>query len=105
MRGFLNYLIASNKASTLSVLSMMRGFDYVSDDYLILHQDEKGQLLSSPIYSIITLSPVMYNRLYDLMKESQFVSNNARKDKYVFSFSPEIIRISVNVTNKTGIIF
>ena len=29
----------------------------------------------------------------------------ARKDKYVFSFSPEIIRISVNVTNKTGIIF
>ena len=29
----------------------------------------------------------------------------ARKDKYAFSFSPEIIRISVNVTNKTGIIF
>lgn len=73
--------------STLSVLSMMKGFEYVSDDYLILHQDQKGQLLSSPIYSIITLSPEMYNRLYDYMKGSQFVSNNARKDKYVFNIS------------------
>lgn len=73
--------------STLSVLSMMKGFEYVSDDYLILHNNEKGELLSSPIYSIITLSPVMYNRLYDYMKDSQFVSNNARKDKYVFNIS------------------
>lgn len=73
--------------STLSVLSMMKGFEYVSDDYLILHKDNKGQLLSSPIYSIITLAPVMYNRLYDYMKGSQFVSNNARKDKYVFNIS------------------
>ena len=73
--------------STLSVLSMMKGFEYVSDDYLILHQDKKGQLLSSPIYSIITLAPVMYNRLYDYLKGSQFVSNNARKDKYVFNIS------------------
>ena len=73
--------------STLSVLSMMKGFEYVSDDYLILHQDNNRQLLSSPIYSIITLSPVMYNRLYDYMKGSQFVSNNARKDKYVFNIS------------------
>ena len=73
--------------STLSVLSMMKGFEYVSDDYLILHQNDKNELLSSPIYSIITLSPVMYNRLYDYMKGSQFVSNNARKDKYVFNIS------------------
>lgn len=73
--------------STLSVLSMMKGFEYVSDDYLILHQNDKNELLSSPIYSIITLAPVMYNRLYDYMKGSQFVSNNARKDKYVFNIS------------------
>ena len=72
--------------STLSVLSMMKGFEYVSDDYLILHKKD-NQLLSSPIYSIITLSPVMYNRLYDYLKGSQFVSNNARKDKYVFNIS------------------
>ena len=73
--------------STLSVLSMMKGFEYVSDDYLILHQDNKGQLLSSPIYSIITLSPEMYNRLYDLMDGCRFISNNARKDKYVFNIA------------------
>lgn len=73
--------------STLSVLSMMKGFEYVSDDYLILHKDSKGQLLSSPIYSIITLSPEMYNRLYNYMNDSRFISNNARKDKYVFNIS------------------
>ena len=73
--------------STLSVLSMMKGFEYVSDDYLILHQNEKQDLLSSPIYSIITLSPEMYNRLYDLMDGCRFVSNNARKDKYVFNIA------------------
>ena len=64
----------------------MKGFEYVSDDYLILHKKD-NQLLSSPIYSIITLSPVMYNRLYDYLNGSQFVSNNARKDKYVFNIS------------------
>jgi len=73
--------------STLSVLSMMKGFEYVSDDYFILHNDKNGNLLSSPIYSIITLSPEMYNRLYGYMAGSQFVSNNARKDKYVFNIS------------------
>lgn len=72
--------------STLAVLSMMKGFEYVSDDYLILH--ERGnELLSSPIYSIITLSPKMYNELYDYLGESRFVSNNARKDKYVFNIA------------------
>lgn len=73
--------------STLSVLSMMKGFEYVSDDYLILHENDKKELLSSPIYSIITLSPEMYNRLYDLMDGCRFVSNNARKDKYVFNIA------------------
>lgn len=73
--------------STLSVLSMMKGFEYISDDYLILHKNDNGELLSSPIYSIITLSPEMYNRLYDLMDGCRFVSNNGRKDKYVFNIA------------------
>lgn len=72
--------------STLAVLSMMKGFEYVSDDYLILHKNGK-ELLSSPIYSIITLSPKMYNELYDYLGNSRFVSNNARKDKYVFNIA------------------
>ncbi len=67
--------------STLAVLSMMQGFEYVSDDYLILEK-EGETLYSYPIYSIITLSPRMYNELYYDLK-GKFVSNNARKDKYV----------------------
>ena len=69
--------------STLAVLAMMRGFEYVSDDYLVL--EKKGnQLFTHPIYSIITLSPRMYNELYYEL-EGKFVSNNARKDKYVIN--------------------
>ncbi len=69
--------------STLAVLSMMQGFEYVSDDYLVLEKDEHG-LYSYPIYSIITLSPRMYNELYKDLK-GRFVSNNGRKDKYVIN--------------------
>lgn len=67
--------------STLAVLAMMQNFDYVSDDYLVLEK-EGDELYSYPIYSIITLSPKMYNELYDDLK-GKFVSNNARRDKYV----------------------
>lgn len=67
--------------STLAVLAMMQGFDYVSDDYLVLEK-EGDELYSYPIYSIITLSPRIYNELYGDMK-GKFVSNNARRDKYV----------------------
>ena len=72
--------------STLAVLSMIEGFEYVSDDYLTLEKDG-GNLYAHPIYSIITLSPKMYNELYDRLEGARFVSNNARKDKYVFNIS------------------
>lgn len=72
--------------STLAVLSMIRGFEYVSDDYLILEKEKSG-VYSYPIYSIITLSPRMYNELYDELDGTRFVSNNARKDKYVVNIS------------------
>ncbi len=71
--------------STLTVHSMMQGLDYVSDDYQILDQESDG-LYSYPIYSIITLSPTMYSELYDELK-GKFVSNNARKDKYVINIA------------------
>lgn len=67
--------------STLAVLSMLQGFEYVSDDYLVLEKEDDN-LYSYPIYSIITLSPRMYNELYYDLK-GKFVSNNARRDKYV----------------------
>lgn len=71
--------------STLTVHAMMHGFEYVSDDYQIL-ENKNGQLLSYPIYSIITLSPTMYSELYDDIK-GKFVSNNGRKDKYVINIA------------------
>ncbi len=72
--------------STLAVTSMLRGFNYVSDDYLILEKTPGG-LLASPIYSIITLSPKMYSLLYEDLDRARFICNNARKDKYVFDIS------------------
>lgn len=72
--------------STLAVLSMMEGFEYISDDYLVLEKDS-DILYTHPIYSIITLSPRMYNELYDKLEGTRFVSNNARKDKYVINIA------------------
>lgn len=69
--------------STLAVRALLDGFDYVSDDYLVLGKDDTG-LYAWPIYSIITLAPMMYGDLYSTL-DAKFVSNNARKDKYVFN--------------------
>lgn len=72
--------------STLTVTSLLRGFEYVADDYLMLEK-EGTSLTASPIYSIITLSPKMYNALYDDLDRARFVSNNANKEKYVLDIS------------------
>ncbi|MDR2669596.1 MAG: hypothetical protein LBC14_06565, partial [Desulfovibrio sp.] len=71
--------------STLAVRAVLDGFDYVSDDYLVLGREDSG-LYAWPIYSIITLSPMMYGDLYETL-DAKFVSNNARKDKYVFNIA------------------
>ena len=72
--------------STLTVLSLLNGFEYVSDDYLTLEKDGKN-LYAYPIYSIITLSPKMYSEMYEKLDGTRFISNNARKDKYVLNIS------------------
>lgn len=72
--------------STLTVLSLLDGFEYVSDDYLTLEK-ENNKLYAYPIYSIITLSPRMYNEMYDKLEGTRFISNNARKDKYVINIA------------------
>ena len=72
--------------STLAVSSMLRGFEFVSDDYTMLEKNG-SDLLASPIYSIITLSPMIYNLLYDDLAPARFVAENAKKDKYVFDIS------------------
>lgn len=71
--------------STLSVTAMLDGFDYVSDDYLALEK-QGGVLRAWPIYSIITLGPAVYQKLSPRL-DAKFVSNNSRKDKYVFNIA------------------
>ena len=71
--------------STLTVKALLDGFDYVSDDYLLLDKTA-NKLTASPIYSIITLSPKMYDAMRNEFK-GEFVANNARGDKYVFNIS------------------
>lgn len=71
--------------STFSVNALLHGFEYVSDDYLILEKDETA-LRAWPIYSIITLSPAIYQKMAARL-DARFVSNNARKDKYVFNIA------------------
>lgn len=71
--------------STLSVAALLDGFDYVTDDYILLDKSD-GTLRAWPIYSIITLGPAVYQTLSPRL-DARFVSNNARKDKYVFNIA------------------
>ena len=71
--------------STLTMESMLSGFEFVSDDYQILSRPERD-LLAYPIYSIITLSYRMYNEMYDRF-DGKFVCNNFTQDKYIFNIS------------------
>lgn len=71
--------------STLTVKALLDGFEYVSDDYLLLDKTE-NELTASPIYSIITLSPKMRTTMgSDFIGE--YLSENARKDKGVFNIA------------------
>ena len=72
--------------STLSVLALLKGFDYVSDDYLII-QKEGDALSASPIYSFITLSPEMYEKMYDDLDKARFLGVSPWKGKYIFDIS------------------
>ncbi len=72
--------------STLTVLSLLKGFEYVCDDYLVLEKHGQ-QLYANPIYSVVTLSPQMYNEMYDELEGTRFLSNNWNKSKYLISIA------------------
>lgn len=72
--------------STLSVHALLNGFDYVSDDYLVLGQKPGDALRAWPIYSIVALSPQAYDAIYADFR-GKFLSNNGRKDKYMFNIA------------------
>ena len=71
--------------STLTINSLLHGFDFVSDDYQILEPSE-NKLIANPIYSIITLAPPMYDKMYNALK-GKFVSTNWNKTKYVINIA------------------
>ena len=73
--------------STLTVLSMYLGMEYVSDDYLLLQKDADDQVYASPLYSIITLSPFMTEKMQDQLIQAVKLGKNARKDKFVFNIA------------------
>ena len=72
--------------STLTVHALLDGFEYVSDYYLVLGSQDGEALRAWPIYSIIALSPQAYQAMYDTFR-GKFISNNARKDKYMFNIA------------------
>ena len=72
--------------STLTVKALLDGFEYVSDDYLLLDKTKDDKLTASPIYSIITLSPKMHSLMADEFA-GEFIAKNARGDKSVFNIA------------------
>lgn len=72
--------------STLCIQALMDGFDYVSDDYFILGREAASPLRAWPIYSIVALSPAAYDAMYAQFN-GKFLSNNGRKDKYMFNIA------------------
>ena len=89
--------------STLTVASMLDGMEYVSDDYLILHNDG-GALLASPIYSFINLSPKMYRKMYDSLDKARFLYSCAFQDKYTLDISAYSDRIRKRYPVKVAMI-
>ncbi len=88
--------------STLAVTAMLDGMDYVSDDYLVLEKEKDG-LYADPIYSIIALSPRMYNTLFDELDGCRFLTNNGRRDKYIINIAPFHYRFRRHYPIKVGL--
>lgn len=72
--------------STLAVSSMLKGFDYVADDYQVIDVED-GCLTASPIYSVIKLSHGMYGMMHDEIGDAPIVAENPRGDKHVVDVS------------------
>lgn len=73
--------------STLTVTSLFQGFEYVSDDYMVLKKEVGQALTASPIYSSTALTPEIYDKLYDCLGPSRFIGLNGRMNKYMLDIS------------------
>ena len=88
--------------STLSVLAMLRGFSYVSDDYMVMASTDHG-LAISPIYSYISLSPDMYDRMFDDLGKARFLGVSPWKGKYIIDISAYSDRLRSNYPIKAAV--
>lgn len=73
--------------STLTVTSLFQGFEYVSDDYMVLKKEDDHMLTASPIYSSTALTPEIYDKLYECLGPSRFIGLNGRMNKYMLDIS------------------
>lgn len=72
--------------STLAVSALIKGFEFVADDYFIL-DSKSGDLYASPLYSIVKLSYQMYSVMQEGLAESVIVSDNPQNGKYMIDVS------------------
>jgi hypothetical protein len=75
---------AGRGKSTLAVSALLEGFQYVSDDYIILGK-RNGKLVAHPIYSIVTLSPKIEAQMPTL--EARYLCKNGSRLKNVLDIS------------------
>lgn len=83
-KGVLICAAGGSGKSTLAISCLMDGFQYVSDDYLIVNK-ENNILYSYPIYSMTNVTPQIYDRLPGL--KSKFMYNNYNNTKYTLDIS------------------
>ncbi|MDR2794933.1 MAG: nucleotidyltransferase family protein [Holosporaceae bacterium] len=69
--------------STLAVSALLDGFEFVSEDYLVL--DKKNGLHAYPIYSVSSLAPRIISQLNGLHYE--FLNNNWNNTKHIIDLS------------------
>jgi hypothetical protein len=72
--------------STLTITSLFQGMEYVAEDYLILKKENEA-LKAFPIYCSTSLTPLVYDKLYDKLGPTRFIGLNGRMNKYMLDIS------------------
>ena len=95
------FLMDHDKTTLIDALSRAGDLSIMGRrDNVLVMREENGQekayridltnlesLYASPVYSIISLSPTMYDKLYDGLDKARFVGVSHWKGKYVFDIS------------------
>lgn len=71
--------------STLAIASLIRGFNYVSDDYLLCRPLGLGVVEVYPIYSIVTMSEEIFAKMHGF--DGEYIGISPWTGKKVYSIS------------------